>query len=198
MTYQIGERVALSCPPGMQRDGESEITCDSSLNWSPSLEHIRCQAVAVEVPDPSNLQCKPWEKLAQDKCVCKTPHECRSSLEVCATDTERGRSIRLNVCKVRALECLGRSFSLAEDSACDWPDDDPTPCPNCQLWEKCDERSRMCVCREQGQCSEQGSTLCVMPKEGAIAVTMTECEAGIRRCRGDPISVVTLGPCLST
>ncbi|KAJ8402008.1 hypothetical protein AAFF_G00372430 [Aldrovandia affinis] len=197
LTYQIGETVSLSCPPGTQREGVSEITCDSSLNWSPPVGGTRCQAVSTKVPDTSSLQCKPWEKLVKDHCVCKMPFECSPSLEVCATDNERGRTNRLSVCKLRTLECLGRSYTLAEDSTCDWPMHKATPCPACQLWEKCDEGSSVCVCRGAGECSEPGIPLCVRPGEGAIAVTMTECEAGVRRCKGDPISIITLGACPS-
>ncbi|KAJ8286751.1 hypothetical protein GJAV_G00042860 [Gymnothorax javanicus] len=197
LTYQIGERVSLSCPPGTQWEGLSEITCDSSLNWPPSTEAIRCQAASTEVPEQSKLQCESWKKPVNDHCVCKMPYECGSSLDICATDSGRGLTYKLSVCKIKALECLGRSYTLAEDSACDWPKHEATPCPACQLWEKCDERSSMCSCREVGQCSEPGSQLCVRLGEDAIAMTMKECEAGIRRCRGDPITIVALGPCSS-
>ncbi|KAJ8347017.1 hypothetical protein SKAU_G00284180 [Synaphobranchus kaupii] len=198
LTYQIGEKVSLSCPPGTQREGASEITCGSSLNWSPSTRDISCQAVSTEIPKQSGPQCKPWQKPGnQDDCVCKMPYECSSSLEVCASVSGRSSTHRLTVCKIKALECLGQSYALAEDNACDWPEHKATPCPACQLWEKCDERSSMCMCREAGQCSEPGTLLCVRPGEGTVAMTITECEAGIRRCRGDPITIVTLGPCSS-
>ncbi|KAJ8260744.1 hypothetical protein COCON_G00164670 [Conger conger] len=194
-TYQIGELVTLSCPPGTQRVGASEITCDSSLNWSPSAEQTRCQAVSTVAPEEASLQCKTWEKAVKDDCVCKMPYECSSSLEVCVTDS--ARRLTLSVCKVKALACLGRNYTLAEDSACDWPKHEARPCSACQLWEQCDEESSVCVCRERGQCSEPGALLCVRPREAAVTMTMTECEAGVRRCRGDPITILALEPCSS-
>ncbi|XP_036384474.1 complement component 7b [Megalops cyprinoides] len=195
LTYQIGEKVSLSCPPGLQREGVSEITCDSSLNWSPSPSNTKCQAMPTAPAEGPGVQCRPWEKRVKDHCVCRMPYECGSSLEVCVMDSERGRAVRLSACKVHALKCLGRSYTMTEDSACDWPRHEATPCTACQLWEKCDERTRVCVCREQGECIEPGALLCAKPGEGAIAVTMTECEAGLRRCRGAHISILSLQPC---
>ncbi|XP_064165110.1 complement component 7b [Anguilla rostrata] len=197
LTYQIGEKVSLLCPPGTRREGAAEIACDSSLHWSPSAGDVRCQAeVSREVPEQPKQQCKPWEKAVKDHCVCKLPYECSSSLEVCATG--RRATHRVSVCKVKALQCLGQTYTLAEDSACDWPKREAAPCPDCPPWEKCEEGGTVCTCREVGQCPEPGTHLCVrLGGEDAVAVTMAECEAGIRRCRGDPITIVALGACSS-
>jgi hypothetical protein len=40
--YRIGEKVTLSCPPGKQILGETEVICDPSLLFSPSPESVRC------------------------------------------------------------------------------------------------------------------------------------------------------------
>lgn len=62
----------------------------------------------------------------------------RSSLEICATDEKRGRTRTLSLCKVQAMRCLGHQYTLAEDSACQWPHRSSTACPHCTLWETCD------------------------------------------------------------
>lgn len=40
--YLIGESVTLSCPSGMQKEGEAEIMCRLGLSWYPSPETVRC------------------------------------------------------------------------------------------------------------------------------------------------------------
>lgn len=40
--YGIGDTVTLSCPEGRQLQGESVITCDPSLNFSPDPASITC------------------------------------------------------------------------------------------------------------------------------------------------------------
>lgn len=62
----------------------------------------------------------------------------RSSLEICATDVKRGRTQRLSLCKVQAMRCLRHQYTLAEDSACQWPQRSSTACPHCTIWESCD------------------------------------------------------------
>lgn len=44
-SYQIGDRVSLSCPAGSELEGEvSEILCSPSLQWSPSPADAHCKA----------------------------------------------------------------------------------------------------------------------------------------------------------
>ncbi|RXN26974.1 complement component C7 [Labeo rohita] len=40
--YLIGESVTLSCPSGMQKEGEAEIMCRLCLSWYPTPESVRC------------------------------------------------------------------------------------------------------------------------------------------------------------
>lgn len=40
--YNIGDTIALSCPPGRQLIGESTVICDASLNLSPDPADIKC------------------------------------------------------------------------------------------------------------------------------------------------------------
>lgn len=44
VTYQIGDRISLSCPVGSVLEGEvSNIMCSSSLQWSPSPADVHCK-----------------------------------------------------------------------------------------------------------------------------------------------------------
>lgn len=61
-----------------------------------------------------------------------------SSLELCATFPVTGKSVALNVCKMHALKCMGKTHMIAEDSICTWPDRDTTGCTKCHMWEDCD------------------------------------------------------------
>uniref|UniRef100_UPI00398F4B43 complement component C7-like isoform X1 n=1 Tax=Pristiophorus japonicus TaxID=55135 RepID=UPI00398F4B43 len=76
-SYRIGEQVSLSCPASMTLEGPSEIMCDSSLQWSQDLSTIRCNMVPVVTAKSETLQCAPWQKVKDSKCVCKMPYECR-------------------------------------------------------------------------------------------------------------------------
>uniref|UniRef100_A0A673ZGR3 Complement component C7 n=1 Tax=Salmo trutta TaxID=8032 RepID=A0A673ZGR3_SALTR len=190
-TYDIGERMPLSCPEGRHIVGDKEIICDSSLHWSPDPNTITCIYLNVAG------QCKPWEKLAKDKCICKMPYECTSSLQVCANNLENGRTNRLSVCKMHTLNCLGRSYNLTEDSACEWPTNTTSPCTDCQFWETCDGQTNRCRCKDGAECSDPGLSVCVRMGDDANSATQTlsECEAGLRRCKGEKVSVVSILPC---
>ncbi|KAG7454191.1 complement component C7-like [Solea senegalensis] len=197
--YGIGETVTLSCPQGKQLHGESTVKCDPSLNFSPDPADSKC--IPVHIPQiASSVKCKPWEKSSRGKCVCKMPFECSSSLELCAT-TQVGstRSLFLSVCKVHALQCVGKDIRVAEDSTCDWPERNTTGCINCHVWESCDDQTNECRCKESADCSTQEFNVCVRVGEDAAAAvqTMSECEAGLRRCKGEKVSVISVLPCAS-
>ena len=42
-TYEMGEKVFLSCPSGKTLEGEREVICSSSLQWSPSPWRVTCR-----------------------------------------------------------------------------------------------------------------------------------------------------------
>ncbi|KAL2099753.1 hypothetical protein ACEWY4_004147 [Coilia grayii] len=190
-TYQIGDQVFLSCPVGMQRVGEPEVACSSSLMWSPPPESVECLPVATV---PPALRCKPWEKPGKEQCVCKLPYECEASFPVCVS-LRADKVSQLGVCQLGALRCLGKSFTLLNDSSCHWPKQDFTSCQDCRPWEKCEGSA--CVCREPEECPEDGSHLCVSLGDGSAAVVMSECEVGALRCQSEAFSVVSIGPCAS-
>ncbi|KAJ7993616.1 hypothetical protein DPEC_G00256480 [Dallia pectoralis] len=194
-TYDIGDIIHVSCPDGRHVVGDTEIICDSSLHWSPDPSTITCSQ--VNQPKVSEIQCKLWEKLAKEQCICKNPSECTSSLEVCATNIERGLSLRLSLCKLHSLQCLGKAYNLTEDGACQWPSYTTSPCPKCHLWEMCDEKKEWCRCKNLAECSTPGLSVCVRVGDAAdnATQTMTECEAGLRRCKGEKVSVVNILPC---
>ncbi|KAL4609209.1 complement component C7-like [Arapaima gigas] len=196
-TYEIGEVLSLSCPPGKQQEGPSTVSCDSTLSWSPSPRDVACVTRGPLEPETAGLQCAAWEKLVEMQCVCRMPYECGTSIQVCATNPQRSRTDLLSVCKVGALQCLGRSYTLTENSACDWPESEAPPCSACRPWEQCDGPRNVCVCREPEGCvgRDQGARVCAKPAGESTAVTMTECEVGLRRCRGEQVSVVAIQPC---
>ncbi|XP_028270432.1 complement component C7 [Parambassis ranga] len=197
--YGIGESVTLSCTEGRELLGESTVTCDPSLHFSPDPAGMRCSQVRTSPPPTApSVQCKVWEKPLRGKCVCKMPYECGSSLELCATISV-GRQSYLSVCKMHALQCMGKNPVIAEDSACKWPQRNTAGCTGCHMWETCDDQTNTCRCRDSADCAGPGLNVCVRVGEDETAATqtMSECEAGLRRCKGDNVSVVSILPCTS-
>ncbi|KAM8886294.1 complement component C7 [Spinachia spinachia] len=196
--YGIGETVTMSCPEGRQLLGEPTIICDSSLHFSPDPSYIKCSPVTTTKPESFLVaQCEPWEKFHKGKCVCKMPFECSSSLEVCATNPVSRKSVLLNVCKMHALLCMGSIHNVAEDSSCKWPEPSTTGCTNCRMWETCDDQTNTCRCKDSADCLKPGINVCVKVGENGTSVTqsMSECETGLRRCKGETVSVVSIQPC---
>uniref|UniRef100_A0A8C5TNB7 Complement component C7 n=1 Tax=Malurus cyaneus samueli TaxID=2593467 RepID=A0A8C5TNB7_9PASS len=196
--YNIGERVTLSCPHGMHLEGARSILCEPSLKWSPDVKTIQCKrpvpTVKPEVPEVPEPKCQPWEKVHQSQCVCKLPNECGPSLDICATDLRTNRTTALTVCKMHALECMGRKYSLTNAENCKIPQIAEIPCGSCRSWEKCDGK-RTCVCDGDGLCEEEGVQVCAQVSDSAAHRTLTECEAGLLRCRGEAVTLVSIQPC---
>ncbi|XP_026195644.1 complement component C7 [Anabas testudineus] len=193
--YQIGDRVSLSCPAGSLLDSDvSEIICSPSLQWSPSPEGAHCKAVPTAPSPPPDLKCKPWETVGKTGCVCKMPFQCMTSLQVCAKLSSSQMRL-LSVCQLGALQCVGRSFTLASDSDCVWPRETFTSCENCKPGTICQESARKCECRKVSECHKDSPPLCVKSDVGSGAVTMTECEVGARRCAGEQVDVISIEAC---
>lgn len=191
-SYAVGDKVTFSCSSGMTLEGPSTFICGSSLKWSPEIKDVHC--VHRESPvTQAAPQCQPWEKVKNSRCVCKLPYECRSSLGVCAQDTKNQRILPLTVCKVQALQCQGKKFTMMGSESCNLPALTRKACGACPLWEKCDAQSGACECRDASECQEEGSTVCV--DVDGTKRTMTECQAGVLRCGGQSISVTSIGPC---
>lgn len=57
------------------------------------------------------------------------------------------------------------------------------------------ESANQCLCREAGRCSDGGISVCVEVEGSVARQTMTECEAGILKCHGENVSVVSIRPC---
>ncbi|XP_061623784.1 complement component C7 isoform X1 [Phyllopteryx taeniolatus] len=203
-SYGIGETVTLSCPAGSRLMGHRKIVCDNKLKFSPDPENFECIEVIKQQQQqqrqlrfPRSTRCERWEKPAGGQCVCKMPFECRSSLEVCATDVASGRSVVVSVCKLHTLRCMHINYKLAPESVCKWPQRNTTSgCNDCQMWETCDEHSGECRCKDHAECLTPGFEVCVRTGEDALTRgSMSECEAGLRRCKGEKVSVVDILPC---
>ncbi|XP_029072270.1 complement component C7 isoform X1 [Monodon monoceros] len=190
--YTVGEKVTFSCSGGRSLEGPSTFLCGSSLKWSPEMKNVQCvqkdAPLAPEVPE-----CQRWEKLQNSRCVCKMPYECGSSLDVCARDERSKRILPLTVCKMHVLQCQGRNYTVAGRESCTLPASAEKACGVCPLWGKCDAQSSKCVCRAASECEETGFSVCV--EANGRERTMTECEAGVLRCRGQSISVTSIRPC---
>lgn len=76
------------------------------------------------------------------------------SLDICATDPRTERSVHLTVCKMYALECMGRKYSLTNAANCKACQAAERSCGSCCSWEKCEgERffmilSEICLCEQ--------------------------------------------------
>lgn len=191
-SYTIGEKVTFSCSGGMSLEGPSVFLCGSSLKWSPEMKSVQC--VQKEAPLTQAVpKCQPWEKLQNSRCVCKLPYECGSSLDVCARDERSKRIMPLTVCKMHVLHCQGKNYTLMGRESCALPASAEKACGLCPLWGKCDAQGSKCVCREATECEEEGISICV--EVNGEVQTMTECEAGTLRCRGQSVSITSLRPC---
>ncbi|XP_069017043.1 complement component 7b [Embiotoca jacksoni] len=192
--YQIGDRVSLSCAVGSVPDTEvSDIICSPSLQWSPSPADTHCKAEPAAPSPPSGLKCKVWETVGKTDCVCKMPFQCSTSLQLCARLGSTQARL-LGVCQLGALQCLGRSFTLATDSDCNWPEEAFTSCEDCKLGTTCHESTKKCICQNVSECPSDSAPLCVS-SVGSAAVTMTDCEVGARRCAGLQVNVISIEAC---
>uniref|UniRef100_A0A672JQA5 Complement component C7 n=1 Tax=Salarias fasciatus TaxID=181472 RepID=A0A672JQA5_SALFA len=195
--YQIGDGVSLSCPDGLVLDGEvSQTMCSPSLQWSPSPDLTRTCVSLLAAPTgpapPADLKCKIWETTGKTKCVCKMAFQCSTSLQLCAR-LGSGAARLLGLCQLGALRCAGRAFTLAPDGDCTWPDQTLTTCEDCKPGTRC--RGEKCECHASSECPTDSAPLCVSPGAGGAAVTMTECEVGVRRCAGERVHVIGIDAC---
>ncbi|XP_069483299.1 complement component C7 [Ambystoma mexicanum] len=193
--YEIGEEVTLSCPAGTHLEGASTIICGTSLKWSPELKNIQCIKTGLVEPETLAPDCQPWEKLQQSTCVCKMPPECGSSLGICAIDGRNQRNVALTVCKMHALQCLGKKYTVTDDKNCNLPAVTERSCDSCHLWEKCDGQRNKCVCGVGKTCVNGGISICVRKDGETSHQTMSECEAGILRCQGKTVDILHINPC---
>ncbi|XP_007948726.1 complement component C7 [Orycteropus afer afer] len=190
--YAVGEKVTLSCPGNMSLEGPSAFLCGSSLKWSPEMKNVQCVRKGANSTQ-AVPECQRWEKLQNSGCVCKMPYECGSSLDVCARDERSKRILPLTVCKMHVLACQGRNYTLAGRDSCTLRATVERACGACSLWENCDAQSSQCVCRDASDCEEEGFSICV--HVNGQEQTMTECEAGALRCRGQSVSITSILPC---
>ncbi|TNN49358.1 Complement component C7 [Liparis tanakae] len=206
--YQVGSTVAYSCLPGHHLGGDAVAQCTEDQEWRtgrllceestcgiPPL-HGRVVATPARAAYPVGgrvaLSCPAGSELQAEasEAAC-SPSLQWPSLPACAR-LGSSRARLLSVCQLGALRCLGRSFQLASD--CDWPEDTTTTCVNCRPGTICLESK--CVCQDASACPRDSAPLCVNSGGGGgVATTMTECEAGARRCAGEAVDVLGLEAC---
>ncbi|KAL0965428.1 hypothetical protein UPYG_G00281170 [Umbra pygmaea] len=200
--YLVGSKVQYSCIEGYYFTGDAVAECTDNHIWTRGS--MACTSAMCDVPSfgnnvkgtpwkvtyqigdsvslslrkgpatPHGLNCKIWETPSRSECVCKLPNQCQPSLQLCAT-LHTGRISRAGICQLGALQCLGQSFKLVKDSACDWSDRGLISC--------------------QEECFDNAVQLCVKLAGSAVAVTMSECEVGSRRCKGEEFDVVGIEAC---
>ncbi|XP_053556403.1 complement component C7 [Bombina bombina] len=193
--YDVGDKISLHCSSGFDLEGPNTVLCSSSLDWYPNVKNIQCKAkISSATPKPPGPKCQPWEDIQESKCSCKMPSQCGSSVEVCASDVIRKKNIPLTVCKMHALECMGRTYSLTKKENCNFPTKERS-CDSCHLWETCKDQTNTCVCREAKTCKDEGISICVQVNGNALKQTMTECEAGILLCQGVNVAILSINPC---
>uniref|UniRef100_A0A665X7C0 Complement component C7 n=1 Tax=Echeneis naucrates TaxID=173247 RepID=A0A665X7C0_ECHNA len=184
LIYDIGEKVTLSCPEGRPLQGQATAICDPSLNFSPNPEDTTCGPVSTAIAP--TVQCNLWEKLSGGQCVCKMPFECGSSLQVCGSSIRgNGKTIPMSVCQMHAMQCKGMNFLLVDN-------DEIFPT-------SLTDQTNACRCRDSADCATTGLNVCVRMGEDAAAAeqTMSECEAGLRQCKGENLTVTNIVPCFS-
>lgn len=61
------------------------------------------------------------------------------------------------------------------------------------------DQANDCRCKDSADCANPGYNVCVRVGEDETAATqtMSECEAGLRRCKGEKLFVVSIQPCTS-
>ncbi|KAA0713893.1 Complement component C7 [Triplophysa tibetana] len=221
--YLVGTKIEYTCIPGYHLIGSAIAECQENLKWlqhSKECKRTLCdppklpqdvtgrpmkvdykigEAITLSCPDGKEMEGPPEIQCNAGLAWSPQPKNIRSSLDVCATNVKRGQTQRLSVCKVQAMSCLGNQFTLANDSACQWPVRSSINCPHCIPWENCDDQTNTCRCKTKDECSTLGPWIHVCAQlEGASAPeTMTECEAGVRKCRGETVRIVSVQPCQS-
>ncbi|CAH2296431.1 complement component C7 [Pelobates cultripes] len=180
--YQVGDKIGISCPSGFELDGPNSFLCRSSLSWYPDTQGVQCKRkVSGVTPKTPGPKCQPWEKIQDSKCTCKMPYECGPSLDVCAIDGRNKKNVPLTVCKMNALTCLGRTYTLTEAANCKFQEASETPCYSCNPEDVCSDERRTCI------------SICV--EVDGTTQTLTECEAGVLKCQGVNVAIVSISPC---
>lgn len=61
------------------------------------------------------------------------------------------------------------------------------------------DQTNTCQCKTSADCATPGLDVCVLVGDDVTGhtQTMSECEAGLRRCKGEELSVVSILPCVS-
>uniref|UniRef100_A0A672JP46 Complement component C7 n=1 Tax=Salarias fasciatus TaxID=181472 RepID=A0A672JP46_SALFA len=215
--YQIGDGVSLSCPDGLVLDGEvSQTMCSPSLQWSPSPDLTQCKAGTSSdlkrlswnvspllsgplcscVPgwDPVRPVC--WACASWALCAVQDAPSLWPPTETVPGPTRRSRPAR-TANRGPDVEVSLADLSIFFKSR-EFLD---TNVPNLVFcfvlfcfFPSIVQSGEKCECHASSECPTDSAPLCVSPGAGGAAVTMTECEVGVRRCAGERVHVIGTGP----
>ncbi|KAM7391436.1 hypothetical protein PAMP_022125 [Pampus punctatissimus] len=143
----------------------------------------------------STLECTADQTWSANPGLCTVSH-CKIHLlaeDVIASPLKQtydiGEAITLSCPEDRQL--LGEAIIICDASLHFSPDPANIKCSP--------DQTNECRCKESADCLIPGFNVCVRVGEDATAavLTMSECEAGLRRCKGEKVSVVSILPCTS-
>ncbi|KAI3372037.1 hypothetical protein L3Q82_006906 [Scortum barcoo] len=190
-----------ACEVGTEVEGQPGVihgrwTCWSAWSSCSGSRRSRSRSCSNPAPQNGGQHCI-GESTETSECEDQELEHLNPSLELCAMSPTSQKSSLLNVCKMHVLQCMGKGHLIAEDSTCKWPERTTTGCTSCRMWETCDDQTNECRCKDSADCSTPGLNVCVRVGEDVAAVsqTMSECEAGLQRCKGENVVVVSILPC---
>ncbi|XP_060703159.1 complement component C7-like [Hemiscyllium ocellatum] len=192
----------LACEKGLlAQDQESGVgvaggwSCWSGWTTCQNEQRSRSRRCDNPRPSPGGRNC-PGQSSQSERCEHREMEYLRPSLPVCVVDGKTDRVMLLTLCKLLALECLGRSFVLVPESTCSsLPPAPAARCGSCPLGETCDEERAGCVCLPEGQCPAGGIRSCVVLEGSEEERTVSECEAAVWRCQRKSFTIVASRPC---
>uniref|UniRef100_A0A1A8PNT9 Complement component C7 n=1 Tax=Nothobranchius rachovii TaxID=451742 RepID=A0A1A8PNT9_9TELE len=188
-SYFVGDKVEYTCTPGFYLLPHGIIECTASQTWHRSdVPKFKQQRNRLLLHCNAKHGRSPPEEDVFAKCqMTAVPH----------WSSPNGKFVPMTVCKMHAIKCIGGQLQISEYNNCMWPQRNTTGCHNCLMWEDCDAERNQCGCKDSANCSTPGSNVCVRVGEDVTALpqSMSECEAGLRRCKGEKVSVINVLPC---
>uniref|UniRef100_A0A673ZIG1 Complement component C7 n=1 Tax=Salmo trutta TaxID=8032 RepID=A0A673ZIG1_SALTR len=168
--YLVGSKIEYTCIEGYHLIGIRIAECTAAQTWStPSKE---CKSSRCHVPSLlKDVTGSPWQPTY-----------------------DIGERMPLSCPEGRHIKCVTISPKTL---------DHLDVCANCtssQGHSPClllTGQTNRCRCKDGAECSDPGLSVCVRMGDDANSATQTlsECEAGLRRCKGEKVSVVSILPC---
>lgn len=144
--------------------------------WEKLSVCVRCHSSAREydflslmLHDTEGNACSEVYKKKKNEASFHVLSSFRTSLQLCAK-LGSSQTRLLEVCQLGALRCMGRTFTLAGDSECDWPDKTSTSCEDCHpgtiCQGECDHHVSCCVPQSQEASGMIGDSLILLLRIG--------------------------------